>query len=159
MTHSLTPSQENYLEHILAGSSDGQIRAAALAKSVGVKLPSVTRAVKKLADAGMVRHKTYGTIEITEKGKDAATSITRRDDCLIQFLEEVLSLPSIRAKMEACRIEHVISDDVLDRLEILVNYLSHSKGWKTRLKRELDERNGGYRHARRQTVGQLKPHA
>jgi len=52
MYYHLTPSQENYLEHIFTMSSKGQIRVRDLAKSVGVKLPSVTRAVQKLADAG-----------------------------------------------------------------------------------------------------------
>jgi DtxR family Mn-dependent transcriptional regulator len=159
MHSSLTPSQENYLEHILAMSSDGHIRVGDLAKSVGVKLPSVTRAVQKLADAGMVRHNTYGSIEITDEGKEAARSITRRDDCLIRFLVQALGIPPELAKLEACRIEHVISDDVLDRLELLVNYLSRSEEWKKRLQKELIELNTGNRHIRRAAVGQMKPHA
>jgi DtxR family Mn-dependent transcriptional regulator len=159
MHQALTPSQENYLEHILAMSSNGRTRVGDLAKSVGVKLPSVTRAVQKLAEAGMVRHQTYGTIEITDEGVDAAKSVIRRNDCLIRFLVETLKLPFEQGKEEACRIEHVISDDVLYRLELLVNYLSGSKEWGNRLKQELAEADGGNRDISRTTVGQMKPHA
>ena len=140
-------------------SSGNEIRVGDLAKSVGVKLPSVTRAVQKLAAAGMVRHRTYGKIEITDKGKEAAKSITRRDDCLIRFLVEALGLSHKRAKLEACRIEHVISDDVLDRLELLVDYLSESKNWKARLKDDLAELKNCNGTNLRATVGQMKPHA
>ena len=159
MDHQLTPSQENYLEHILTMSSKGQIRVRDLAKSVGVKLPSVTRAVQKLADVGMVRHETYGRIEITDAGKNAAQSITRRDDCLMRFLVEALELPPEFAKSEACRIEHVISEEVLKRLEILVIHLSQSDEWKSRLHKDLDGFGDSDSAINRAEVGQTKPHA
>lgn len=159
MDHQLTPSQENYLEHILNNSAKGQIRVRDLANSVGVKLPSVTRAVQKLVDTGMVRHETYGKIEITAAGKNAAQSITRRDDCLNRFLGEVLGLYPEQAKSEACRIEHVISHVVIKRLELLVNHLSHSKEWKITLKKELSRLDGGEDQINRIEVGQTKPHA
>jgi len=157
--HQLTPSQENYLEHILNESSKGQIRVRDLAKSVGVKLPSVTRAVQKLIDAGMVKHETYGKIEITNAGKDAARSITRRDDCLNRFLGDILGLSPEHSKSEACRVEHVISDVVINRLELLVNHLSHSKEWKRTLKKKLSRLDGSEDQVNRVEVGQTKPHA
>ncbi|CAB1063236.1 hypothetical protein D1BOALGB6SA_8019 [Olavius sp. associated proteobacterium Delta 1] len=159
MHHQLTPSQENYLEHILNESSKGQIRVRDLAKSVGVKLPSVTRAVQKLIDAGMVKHETYGKIEITNAGKDAARSITRRDDCLNRFLGDILGLSPEHSKSEACRVEHVISDVVINRLELLVNHLSHSKEWKRTLKKKLSRLDGSEDQVNRVEVGQTKPHA
>ena len=159
MHHQLTPSQENYLEHMLLGSSGGQIRVRDLAKSVGVKLPSVTRAVQKLAEVGMVRHRTYGGIEITNAWKNAAQSIVRRDNCLIRFLVEVLELPDELAKSEACRIEHAISEDVLKRLELLVNHLSLSNEWKRKLHKGLDELGNRCTKKGQTEVGQTKPHA
>lgn len=159
MHHQLTPSQENYLEHILNKSSEGQIRVRDLAKSVGVKLPSVTRAVQKLVDAGMVRHETYGKVEITNAGKYAAQSITRRDNCLNRFLGEILGLPPKQAKSEACRIEHVISEDVVMRLELLVNHLSQSNEWKGKLHKKLKRMNSCEDESSRVEVGQTKPHA
>jgi len=159
MYRQLTPSQENYLEHILTMSSIGEVRVRDLAKAVGVKLPSVTRAVRKLADVGMVRHETYGGIEITAAGKDAARSIKRRDDCLMRFLTEVLELPAERAKSEACRIEHVISEDVLKRLEILVMHFSEALEWKKRLQKQLHELDDSEAFPQSAEVGQTKPHA
>lgn len=155
----LTPSQENYLEHILTMSSAGDVRVRDLAKAVGVKLPSVTRAIRKLADVGMVRHESYGCIEITAAGKNAARSIIRRDDCLMRFLTEVLELPADRAKSEACRIEHVISEDVLKRLEILVTRFSDSVEFKKLLQEQLNELDDNEEVAVSAKVGQTKPHA
>lgn len=159
MQHQLSASQENYLEHILNQSSEGQIRVRDLAESVGVKLPSVTRAVQKLVDAGMVRHQIYGKIEITEAGRNAAQSITRRDDCLSRFLKDGLGLSDIQAQSEACRIEHVISDEVINRLEILVNHLLNSKEWKAALKKELGRLSDRTDQINRVEIGQTKPHA
>ena len=159
MNYQLTPSQENYLEHILNNSSEGRIRVRDLARSVGVKLPSVTRAVQKLADAGMVRHQNYGTIEITDAGINAAQSIARRDLCLNRFLNQVLELPPDQAKSEACRIEHVISDDVVMRLEILVQYLSQSKVWRKKLRQQIQTENFRKDRNRLVGIGQSKPHA
>ena len=158
MDYQLTPSQENYLEHILINSSRGRIRVRDLALSVGVKLPSVTRAVQKLADAGMVRHRSYGTIEITDAGKHAAQSIARRDQCLNRFLSQILDLPPDQAKSEACRIEHVISDDVVLRLEILVQYLSKSRVWRKKLREQIQTENTRSKNNRLVGVGQSKPH-
>jgi DtxR family Mn-dependent transcriptional regulator len=158
MYHQLTPSQENYLEHIINKSSGDRIRVRDLAKSVGVKLPSVTRAVQKLVEAGMVRHKTYGKIEITAAGKNTARSITRRDDCLNRFLGEVLGLSPEQAKSETCRIEHVISDVVITRLELLVDHLSLSQEWKQTIEKELSWLDDNEDQLNRAEVGQTKPH-
>ena len=155
----LTPSQENYLEHILTMSTSGDVRVRDLANAVGVKLPSVTRAIRKLADVGMVRHENYGSIEITAAGKNAARSVKRRDDCLMRFLVEVLELPADRAKSEACRIEHVISEDVLKRLEILVTHLSDAKEFKKRLQQQLNELDDIEEMTVSTKVGQTRPHA
>jgi DtxR family Mn-dependent transcriptional regulator len=154
----LTPSQENYLEHILNNASQGQIRVRDLARSVGVKLPSVTRAVQKLSDAGMVKHRSYGTIEITNAGKHAAQSIARRDQCLSRFLSQVLDLPPDQAKDEACRIEHVISEDVVLRLEILVQHLSKSTAWRKKLRHHIQFVNPSGDGNMSVSVGQSKPH-
>ena len=75
--HSLTPSQENYLEHIHRLSQSGPVRIREIAEAAGVRLPSVTRAVSKLAESGLVKHQAYGTVEITGQGVEAAKAVMR----------------------------------------------------------------------------------
>ncbi len=124
MVQQLTPSQENYLEHMWHLARHGSVRVVDLAASVGVKQPSVTRAVNTLASMGLVEHQHYGHIEFTQKGAQAARFIVRRDRCLMDFLTRVLQMAPDAAAAEVCRMEHAISADVLQRLEMLVALLT-----------------------------------
>ena len=135
----LTASQENYLELILGLSKEGPVRISDIAHTAGVKLPSVTRAVNKLAEAGLARHESYGVVEITAAGMEVARSVVRRDDCLSRLLIEVLGLPQERAAVEVCRLEHVIGQEVLLRLETLVGHAcgESSRAWLTKLQRKF----------------------
>ena len=133
----LTPSQENYLEHIWHLSGRGSVRVVDLAVSVGVKRPSVTRAVNNLASLGLVRHEHYGGIEFTPEGYRAAQYIARRDALLKRFLTQVLQLDSRKADDEVCRLEHVVGDEVLRRLDVLLNYVSTHGAFQKGLDREM----------------------
>ena len=120
----LTPSQENYLEHIWHLSVQGSVKLADLADSVGVKRPSVSRAVTVLAAMGLIKHEHYGGIEFTPKGYLTAQYIVRRDQSLKRFLTRVLHLDPKQSEQEVCRMEHVISTDLLQRLEVLEAYIN-----------------------------------
>ncbi|MGD9097736.1 MAG: metal-dependent transcriptional regulator [Desulfobacterales bacterium] len=133
----LTPSQENYLEHIWHLSRKGRVRVVDLAEAVGVKRPSVTRAVNNLTALGLVRHEQYGTIEFTGKGFRAAHYIARRDASLKLFLTEVLLFDPLKADEEVCRLEHVVGDEVLRRLDVLVKFVQTNKSVQRKLEQEL----------------------
>lgn len=133
MELNLTPSQENYLEHIWHLSEKGSVRVVDLADSVGVKRPSVTRAVNNLTALGLVRHEHYGTIDFTPRGYRAARYIARRDWILKRFLTKVLQMEASKADEEVCRMEHAIGDEVLRRLDKLSNFIDAHEA----LQREL----------------------
>ena len=137
----LTASQENYLEMIWRLSRRGPVRVSAIARMADVRLPSVTKAIGKLVTAGLVEHDAYGVVLFTELGRQAAESVIRRDNCLFRLLTEVLCMEEKKAAMEVCRIEHVISDGVLERLEVLVAQATdkQSQRWRTRLQAKLSE--------------------
>ncbi len=157
MVKRLTASQENYLETIYNLSQEGVVRIRDIAKTAGVKLPSVTRAINKLADEGLVTHESYGTVEITKQGKEAAQSVIRRDNCLNELLTQVLGMPAEDAEMEVCRMEHVLSHEVLVRLEILVKHAKDtgSKKWLYELHETLNSLNIEKKGIR---VGDVNPH-
>lgn len=136
-TH-LTASQENYLEQILR-LGRRPVRVRDIADAAGVKLPSVTRAIGKLVEGGLARHEAYGRVEITEKGLVAAQLVMRRDECLTRLLVHVLGVPAGRAEAEVCRMEHTLGDEVLGRLEVLVDWaLAPRNGrWRAGLKSRL----------------------
>ena len=157
MVKKLTASQENYLELILGLSPHGPVRMRDIAEAGGVRLPSVTRAITQLTKAKLVRHESYGTVKITKRGLEAARSVVRRDDCLSRLLTEVLLLPENDAAVEVCRMEHVLSHDVLLRLEILVEHAcgKRSAKWLGQLQDKLDSLS----HEQRDIiVGNANPH-
>ena len=157
MVKKLTASQENYLELILGLSLHGPVRIRDIADAGGVRLPSVTRAITQLAKAKLVRHESYGAVEITKRGLEVARSVVRRDDCLSRLLTEVLLLPEDDAAAEVCRMEHVISHDVLLRLEILVEHAcgKRSVKWLGQLQENLDSLSPEQRDI---IVGNANPH-
>lgn len=159
--HSLTPSQENYLEHIHRLSQSGPVRIREIAEAAGVRLPSVTRAVSKLAESGLVKHQAYGTVEITRHGAEAAKAVMRRDHCLQSLLADVLDMDEQDAETEVCRLEHVLSAEVLDRLETLLEHATsrHSTGWLRALHRLLRRRRGSRRASSDAQVGNASLHA
>jgi DtxR family Mn-dependent transcriptional regulator len=133
----LTPSQKTYLGaiHDLAGS--GPVQAKELAARVGVKLPSVSRAVGGLSRLGLVTHESYGRIELTERGAVVGRHIARRRTCLRRLLVEVLGLAPTEADKEVGRLEHTVSDRLLARLEVLNDFALSSDGWIRRLRVRL----------------------
>jgi DtxR family Mn-dependent transcriptional regulator len=129
----LTPSQENYLERIARLAETGPVQVTELARSLGVKLPSVSRAVKGLADLGLVHHESYGAVEMTASGEQVAAGVLRRRECVEHLMRGVLGLTSEEAAIEADRLQHVISRTVLLRLEALVEFGMSSEAWLKRL--------------------------
>ncbi len=115
---SLGESAEDYLEAILAIESPGRlVRIKELAGRVGVSRPSVVAAVAALAARGLVRHERYGGVELTEAGRRAAREVRRRHAVLRRFLTDFLGVSASIADADACRMEHTLSPETVDRLD------------------------------------------
>ncbi|MCE9581522.1 MAG: metal-dependent transcriptional regulator [Planctomycetes bacterium] len=139
MATRLTASQENYLEHILRLGRSAPVRVRDIAGAAGVRLPSVSKAIGRLVDAGLARHEAYGRVEITQRGLRAARLVARRDECLTRLLVDVLGMAPDRAAAEVCRLEHSLDSDVLARLEALVVHAASpaSATWRRGLAKRL----------------------
>ena len=153
----LTPSQENYLEHIWHLSSQGSVRLVDLADSVGVKRPSVSRAVTVLASMGLVKHERYGSIEFTQKGYQAAQYIVRRDQSLKRFLTLVLHLDPKNIEEEVCCLEHAISFELLHRIEILASYINTHAEVQKELRQEMKRLTQSKTKKKTANIG-IRPH-
>jgi len=119
----LSASLEDYLEaiyHIVAGKQAA--RAKDIVERLGVHNSSVTQALRSLADKGLVNYAPYDLVTLTEDGQTAAADVVERHAALRSFLVEVLGLPGDLAEADACRLEHGISPDVLERLRLLMAY-------------------------------------
>ncbi|MHB0934860.1 MAG: metal-dependent transcriptional regulator [Armatimonadota bacterium] len=124
MAYALSASLEDYLEAIfLIASAKGVARSKDIAEHLAVKGPSVTGALRLLAEKGLVNYAPYDVVTLTAAGRQQAESIVRRHDALQHFLTDVLLLDTATAEATACQLEHVIRGPVLDRLVDFVDFV------------------------------------
>ena len=104
-------SGEMYLESILVLSQkDAPVRSMDVAKYLGVSKPSVSRAMAILKNGNYVLIDEQGYITLAEAGRKIAEKIYERHVVLSKFLID-LGVNEKTAEEDACRIEHIISDD------------------------------------------------
>ena len=120
----LTPSLEDYLEAIwIVGLSEKAVRVKNIAKFLNVRTASVIGAMKILAENSLVVHERYGYIELTRKGTKKAKEIYRKHEILSKFFNEVLGVDKRIAAEDACKFEHYISKETLDRIVMFIKFL------------------------------------
>lgn len=128
----LTASLEDYLEaikEVIDASDEAHAHTGEIAKRLRVAKPSVTYALGVLRDQGYLNYNTSRPVTLTERGEAAAARVIRRHRVLTAFLRDVLQLEEGQASQTACRIEHVIDETLLERLEILNReFLSGAQG-------------------------------
>jgi DtxR family Mn-dependent transcriptional regulator len=143
-------SLEDYLEAIfmLAGSVGTPVRVTDLSDRLGVSKPSVSVAVRKLADAGLVEHESYGDIKLTSSGRKCAKRIASRHELLYRFLKDVVGVDETIAEQDACRLEHDLSPETVQCLTRFVEFLTggpmEGRAWIRRFEEFLAE---GKHHA------------
>ena len=116
-TLKIQESAENYLEAILVlMQKNGQVRSIDVAHYTGFSKPSISRAVGLLRDNGYVSIDQNGLLGLTESGMQIATSIYERHTVLTAFLT-ALGVDAETAAEDACRIEHVLSEETFDKLK------------------------------------------
>jgi DtxR family transcriptional regulator, Mn-dependent transcriptional regulator len=120
----LSASLEDYLQAVYRIQTAKQAaRPTDIAVAVGVNNSSVTGALRTLSERGLVNYAPYDIITLTPKGLGVAREIARRHDVLHRFFTRVLKAEADEAEATACRVEHVISADILDRLVRFVEFL------------------------------------
>ena len=113
-------SAENYLEAIfILKQRKGYVRSIDIATRLGYSKPSVSRAVKLLRENDYITVDSDGAIGLTEAGQMIAEQMYERHTFLTQFLID-LGLDKQTAKEDACRIEHVISEETFERLKVFI---------------------------------------
>ena len=108
----LHESGEMYLETILRLSEKYEIvRAIDIAQEMGFSKPSVSRAMKTLSTNGYITiNPSTGSVRLLESGRAIAEKIYERHKLLSEYLERIGVNPKT-AQEDACRIEHVISEE------------------------------------------------
>lgn len=129
-----SPSMEDYLEGIaMLGKEGDVVRVSQLSRKLKVKMPSVSSALKKLSEQGLLEHERYGYIKLTAEGQELAKEVFRRHKALTRFFVEILGIDAKTAEEDACKIEHVISPLGMERLIRFVEFLESCSSRKARL--------------------------
>ncbi len=124
----LSAGLEDYLEIIcnLLEKSDS-VKAVEVAKNLNISRASVSEALARLVDKKLINYEPHKGITITEEGLKKAKSVIEKHNTIKYLLNEVLDLDEDTAETNACKIEHVISEDVFLRLKEYCKYCENNK--------------------------------
>ncbi len=116
-------NMEDYLESIrVLGGERGSTSVTRLSRALGVSKPSVTAAVARLSEEGLVQHERYGSVLLTARGRAVAEDVWRRHRALRVFLTAILGISGDTAEEDACKLEHHLSPATSERLGQFVEF-------------------------------------
>ncbi|MCB9481256.1 MAG: metal-dependent transcriptional regulator [Desulfobacteraceae bacterium] len=120
----LSASLEDYLEAIYRVVCEKQAaRAKDIASRLKVNNSSVTGALRTLSEKGLVNYAPYDLITLTQSGNEIAKDIIRRHHALKNFFIKILCINEDTAEEAACKMEHDVPKEILDKLILFVDFL------------------------------------
>ena len=122
----LSPHAEEYVEAIyrLGGHAEA-VGLADLAGQLSLSVASVNEMVRRLEEQGLVRYTPYRGVVLQHEGLTHALAVIRRHRLWERFLTDLLGLPWDVVHQEACRLEHAASEEITERLAVLLDHPEH----------------------------------
>lgn len=121
-------SQEDYLEAIYNKIQMGKKpRAIDIVNEFNVTRATISEALIKLSELDLINYESRKEIKITQKGEREAKKIINKHKILKVFLNEILNLDTDTANKNACQIEHVINEEVINKIEQFNNFCLKNK--------------------------------
>jgi DtxR family Mn-dependent transcriptional regulator len=127
----MLPSQtvENYLKTIFlaqeaASGTVPLVPVGQIASALGVVPGTATTMVKALADSGLVHYEPYMGVRLTPAGEKLAGLVLRRHRLVELFLVRVLGMSWTEVHDEAERLEHAVSDELIERIDTMLGHPS-----------------------------------
>jgi len=123
----VTFSEENYLKAIYHLSKHGNVSVStnAIAQKMETKASSVTDMIKKLDEKELVNYVKYQGVNLTEKGRLAATSVIRKHRLWEVFLVNKLNFSWDEVHEVAEQLEHIKSEKLINELDALLDFPTH----------------------------------
>ncbi len=114
---------ENYLRVIYEiEEKKGHVRPIEIARTLCISAPSVTQMLQKLSKLGLIEYEKRGLVKFTKEGRDKASGIKMRYQVFLRLFE-MAGVSSKTAYMDACYIEHQLSEETVTKLVEFVNRL------------------------------------
>jgi DtxR family Mn-dependent transcriptional regulator len=115
----LSATTEDYLKAIYELQAvEGVAQTSAIAEALELAPPSVTGMVKRLAELGLLQHTPYKGAQLTTAGRRTALRLVRRHRMLELYLTVKLGYDWDSVHLEAERLEHAVSDDLIERMAL-----------------------------------------
>jgi DtxR family transcriptional regulator, Mn-dependent transcriptional regulator len=116
-------SKEDYLSTIFKFQDRrGEIKPNAIAQKLQISQAAVTDMLKKLAADKYIFYEKYKGIRLTPTGEEFAINMVRRHRIWEVFLQKIIGMPWDKVHEEAHKLEHSSSDELINRLEVLLRY-------------------------------------
>ncbi len=116
-------SIEDYLSAIYKFQDEsGNIKPNLIAEKLGISNAAVTDMLRRLSKEKYVNYEKYRSITLTEKGRSYAKNMVRRHRIWEVFLNQVVGMPWDKVHDEAHRLEHSASDELIDRMEEMLEF-------------------------------------
>jgi DtxR family Mn-dependent transcriptional regulator len=113
---------EQYLKIIYNLTENGGVaKTSDIAKAMEVSPASVTEMIRKLSEQGYVRHEPYRGAALSPRGLKIARQVTRKHRLLERFLNDLCGIRGRSRHAQACRMEHVLTDEAERQLCKMLN--------------------------------------
>jgi len=121
----VSASSEDYLEAIYQICEQSQVaRVKEIAHQLKVSTASVVGALRLLRKKGLVEQEWYGYIRLTEEGVRLAKEVSQKHSVLSDFFHQVLGLELKKADQEACKAEHSLAPETVEKIVLLQQFLT-----------------------------------
>jgi DtxR family Mn-dependent transcriptional regulator len=115
---------EDYIKQIYLASEgrEDDVPMGSIAEALGVVPGTATTMMKTLADAGLVVYAPRVGVQLSTEGRALALMVIRRHRLIEQFLVQILGFDWSEVHAEAEKLEHVVSDRMLERIDRLLGH-------------------------------------
>ena len=119
----ITQGLQDYLELIYNKILNKQeVKAVDIAHEFNISRSSVSEALIRLADKDLIIYEGKKGIQITRKGKIEAKKVIKKHKILSEFFSEILCISQKSAEENACKIEHVIDENLIKQIKEFTSF-------------------------------------
>jgi DtxR family Mn-dependent transcriptional regulator len=113
----ISEAMEDYLEAIyhISAEEGGGVKPGLISSRLGVHKSTVTIALRHLDALKLICYTPYQEVHLTVEGFKHAESVIKRHDVFYRFLKEVLEVDDELAEKTACKLEHALPAEIVDR--------------------------------------------
>lgn len=120
----MTSNIEDYLKTIYRIELEkGVVRVKEISLAMNVTYPSTSGILKKIESMGLVEHEKYGYVRLSSSGREIARKILDRETKIAMFLNNVLKLGEDESRIEACKMEHGMTDDTARKFLSFIDFM------------------------------------